>query len=168
MKNVFIFILIFHLFGCNNILKNKQTLVDFDCPKVFFSSENRIFIDNSNSLDDVLIRAELNNFAINNKCILKDNMAIIPLDVLIIIKAMDNLENPEFNIPVYISLLDQNDELIENQFFMISGFLSKDPEKKSFIESDISDRLEVITPNLNVYEIVVGFMLDDKKRELLN
>ena len=64
MKNVFIFILIFHLFGCNNILKNTQTLVDFDCPKVFFSSENRIFIDNSNSLDDVLIRAELNNFSI--------------------------------------------------------------------------------------------------------
>ena len=65
MKQLFIIILFLPLLGCGNIIKNKQTSTDFNCPRVFFSSDDRIYIDNSISLDDITIKAEFNNYAIN-------------------------------------------------------------------------------------------------------
>ena len=36
------------------------------------------------------------------------------------------------------------------------------------METDITDRLYIITKNLETNQIVIGFMLDDEKRLLLN
>mgnify|MGYP001176157897 CR=1 FL=1 len=113
MKQIFIFILFLPLLGCSTIIKNKQTSIDFNCPRVFFSSEDRIYIDNSISLDDILIKAELNNFAIYQKCQQQENIAIIPLNILIVAQPMGRLENSLLNFPVYISLLDENDKLLD-------------------------------------------------------
>ena len=37
-----------------------------------------------------------------------------------------------------------------------------------FIETDITDRIEIITKHLETSQIIIGFMLDNKKRKLLN
>ena len=95
MKKLPFFILFLLILGCSYIDKNRQTSINFNCPRLFFSSEDRIFIDNSNSLDNVLLKAELNNFQINTECQQKDKIVIIPLDLLIIAKPMDDLVNPE-------------------------------------------------------------------------
>ena len=168
MKKFLIFLLFLPLLGCSNIIKNKKTLVNFSCPRVFFSSEDRIFIDSSNSLDNVFIKAELNNFAIKKQCQQKDDIAIFSLDILLIIQPMDNLQNSEFNIPVYISLLDENDNVLETQYFLVSGSMNKNSETNAYFETDLTDRLEVITQYLETSQAIVGFMLDDKKRKLLN
>ena len=63
MKKLLILFLFFGLFGCNSIVKNKQVSGNFNCPRVFFSSEDRIFIDTNedgNSIDYVTFKAELN------------------------------------------------------------------------------------------------------------
>ena len=168
MKQIFIFILFLPLLGCSTIIKNKQTSIDFNCPRVFFSSEDRTYIDNGISLDDILIKAELNNFAINTQCQQQENIAIIPLDILIVAKPMDNLEESLLFFPVYISLLDANDKILETQFFSVSGLMNKNPETNNFIESDITDRLQIVTKYLDTSQLVLGFMLDDEKRDLLN
>jgi len=168
MKKLLIFILFLLILGCNSVIKNKQTSIDFNCPRPFFSSEDRIFIDNSNSLDDVLLTAELNNFEINKECLQKDKIVIIPLDLLIIAKPLDDIQNSEVNIPVYISLLDKNDNLLETQYFMVSGTLNKNSETNKYIETDVTERLKVITQYLETYQLIVGFMLDERKRKLLN
>ena len=51
---------------------------------------------------------------------------------------------------------------------MVSGLIKKNSENNTFIETDITDRLEIVTENLETAEIVIGFMLDDNKRLLLN
>ena len=168
MKQIFIFILFLPLLGCGNIIKNKQTSTEFNCPRVFFSSEDRIYIDNSISLDDILIKAELNNFAIYQECQQQENIAIIPLNILIVAQPMDSLENSLLNFPVYISLLDENDKLLETQYFLVSGSMNKNPETDIFIESDITDRLVIVTKYLDISQLVLGFMLDDKKKDLLD
>jgi len=168
MKKLMIFIIILLILGCSNVIKNKQTSINFNCPLPFFSSEDRIFIDNNNSLEDVLLKAELNNFEINESCQQKDKIVIIPLDLLIIANPMDDLQNPEINIPVYVSLLDKNDNILETQYFMVSGKLNKHSETNKYIETDIAGRLKVISQYLETYQLIVGFMLDDKKRKLLN
>ena len=168
MKQILIFILFLALLGCGDIIKKKQKSVDFNCPRVFFSSEDRIYIDNSNSVDDVQIKAEFNNFAFNSNCRQLENTAIIPLDILIVSKPMNNRKESSLSFPIYISLLDDNDKIIETQYFLISGEMNKNAETNSLIDTDISDRLEIVTSSLGISQIVIGFMLDDKKKDLLN
>ena len=171
MKKILIFILFLSLFGCNSIVKNKQTLNNFNCPRIFFSPEDRIYIDtidDSGDLDDLSLKAELNNFAIVEKCNQKDYIAIIPLDILIITKPMDKLKDSDISIPLYAILLDQKNKVLETQYFMILGSIKKNIENNFFIETDIIDRIEIVTENLDTAQIVIGFMIDDKKRLLLN
>tara|TARA_Y100000768_G_scaffold384504_1_gene368684 strand:- start:873 stop:1379 length:507 start_codon:yes stop_codon:yes gene_type:complete len=168
MKQILIFILFLALLGCGNIIKKKQTSKNFNCPRVFFSSEDRIYIDNSNSIDDVQIKAEFNNFGFNSNCRQLENTAVIPLDILIVSKPMNNIKESSLSFPVYVSLLDGNAQILETQYFLISGSMNTNTETNNFIETDISDRLEIVTNSLDISEIVIGFMLDDKKRDLLN
>ncbi len=168
MKQLFIFILFIPLLGCGNIIKNKQTSINFNCPRVFFSSDDRIYIDNSISLDDITIKAEFNNYAINKRCQQQKNVAVIPLDILIVVKPMNNLEESSLSMPVYISLLDENDEVLETQYFSVSGVVNKNNESNIFIESDITYRLKIVTQQLETTKLVLGFMLDNEKRNLLN
>ena len=157
--------------GCNTIGKNKQTSEDFSCPRVFFSSEDRVFIDTAEggtSIDDITYKAELNNFAFIDKCLQQNEAAVIPLDILIIAQPMEALKNGDVSIPLYAELLDQNDQVLETQYFMVSKSIEKNFETKNFMETDITDRLYIITKNLDTNQIVIGFMLDDEKRLLLN
>ena len=171
MKKLLIFLLLLSLFGCNNIIKNKQKTDNLICPRIFFSSEDKVFIEtigNTNSFDDVSLKAELNNFNIIEKCYQKDNIAIIPLDILIIAQPMDKLENADISMPLYVMLLDNKNQVLESQYFMVSGIIKKNFEYNAFIETDITDRLKIITENLETAQIVIGFMINDKKRLLLN
>ena len=171
MQKLIIFFLYFSLFGCNNIIRNKETSDNLNCPRIFFSSEDSIFIEtigNTNSFDDVSLKAELNNFNIIEKCYQKDNIAIIPLDILIIAQPMDKLENADISMPLYVMLLDKKNQVLESQYFMVSGIIKKNFEYNAFIETDITDRLKIITENLETAQIVIGFMINDKKRLLLN
>ena len=168
MKQLFIFILFLPLLGCGNIIKNNQTSADFNCPTVFFSSDDRVYIDNSISFDDITIKAEFNNYAINTKCQQQDNLAVIPIDILIVAKPISNLEESFISLPIYISLLDYNDEVLETQYFSVSGLINKNAETNIFTESDIIDRLQIVTQQLETKQLVLGFMLDKEKRDLLN
>jgi len=171
MKKILILLLFFNLMSCNTIGKNKQTSEDFRCPRVFFSSEDRVFIDTAEgatSIDDITFKAELNNFAFIDKCLQQNEAAVIPLDILIIAQPMDALKNGDVSIPLYAELLDQNDQVLDTQYFMVSKSIEKKFETKNFMETDITDRLYIITKNLETNQIVIGFMLDDEKRLLLN
>ena len=168
MKKLLIFLLFLPLIGCNNILKDKQANISFKCPKVFFSADDRNFIDSSTSLDDVKIKAEINNFAFNKKCQQMKNVVIIPLDILIVVKLMDNKENSLINFPVYVSLLDEKDNVLETQYFLISDEMEVNIDSNKSLEIDVVERLEIISNNLNTSQLILGFMLDNKKRVLLN
>ena len=168
MKKILVIILFLPFLGCVNIIKNNQTSSDFNCPTVFFSAEDRIYIDNSVSLDNILIKGELNNFAINTACKQQENIAVIPLDILIVAKPMNNLEEDQISFPIYASLLDVNDEFLETQYFSILGSMKKYPETDIFIETDINGRLQIVTKYLETSQVILGFMLNEEKKDLLN
>ncbi len=81
---------------------------------------------------------------------------------------MNNLEESFITLPVYISLLDDNDEILETQYFSVSGIMNKNTETNIFMESDITDHLKIVTQQLKTTQLVLGFMLDKEKRNLLN
>ena len=80
---------------------------------------------------------------------------------------MSNLEESLISLPVYISLLDDNDEILETQYFSVSGVVNKNNESNIFIESDITDRLQIVTQQLETTQLVLGFMLGNEKKDLL-
>ena len=108
------------------------------------------------------------SIALIEKCSQNNEVTIIPLDILIVAHPMELLENPDVSIPIYAILLDQNDQVLDTQYFMVSSSIKKNFETKNFIETDIKDKLFIITKNLEIAEIVIGFMLDDKKNLLVN
>ncbi|MBI04944.1 MAG: hypothetical protein CMI96_03900 [Pelagibacteraceae bacterium] len=168
MKKLIIFLLFLPFFGCESIIQNKKVTEEFNCPIVFFSAKDRIYIDSRTSLDDVGIKAELNNYAINSNCKKQENINIIPLNVLIVAQPMSNLEEPFLEFPIYISLLDKNDKLLETQYFLVSGSIKRNSETNTFVETDVSGQLTVVTEYTNTFQLVIGFMIDNKKRDLLN
>ncbi len=171
MKKFLFFLLFLPILSCNTLIKGTSKFIDYNCPIVFFSANEKFFVDtldNSSSLDDIFIKAELNNFAISKKCRQNEDLIIIPLDILIILKPMEILANEEVSLPLYVSLLDQNDNIIETQYFMTSGSVKANSETGAYIETDITDTLEIISNKFGISQVVVGFMLDENKRELLN
>tara|TARA_Y100001970_G_scaffold261091_1_gene343851 strand:+ start:775 stop:1290 length:516 start_codon:yes stop_codon:yes gene_type:complete len=171
MKKLLILLLFFGLIGCNITGKNNQASNNFNCPRVFFSSEDRIFIDineGGTSIDDVTFKAELNNFVFIEKCSQQNEVAIIPLHILIIAQPMNELKNPDVSMPLYVFLLDKNDKVLETQYFMVSSSIKKNFETKNFKETDITDKLNIITKNFETNQIVIGFMLDDEKKLLID
>ena len=171
MKKLLILLLFFTLLGCNTIGKNKQTSEDFNCPRVFFSSEDRVFIDTAEggaSIDDITYKAELNNFAFIEKCSQQNEAIVLPLDILIIVQPMKVSENPDVSMPLYVALLDKNDQVLETQYFMVSDSIKKNLETNNFMETDVTEKLYIITNNPEIDQIVIGFMLDDKKRFLID
>ena len=83
-------------------------------------------------------------------------------------KPTNNNQESLSSFPVYISLLNSNDEILETQYFLVSGFIDKNTETNNLIETDIKDQLQIVTKYLNTSQLVIGFMLDDKKRDLLD
>ena len=73
---------------------------------------------------------------------------------------MTNLEESFISLPVYVSLLDDNDEVLETQYFSVSGLINKNAETNIFTESDVIDRLQIVTQQLETKQLVLGFMLD--------
>ena len=186
---ILVLLLNFYAFASAEPMINARTaiIVDYHSDKVLYEYEPDIQIypasmtkimttiiafdllkKNSISLDDITIKAEFNNYAINTKCQQQENIAVIPLDILIVAKPLSILEEPILSLPVYISLLNDNDEILEIQYFSVSGVVNKNNESNIFIESDITDRLQIVTQQLETTQLVLGFMLDKEKRNLLN
>jgi len=171
MKNFLFFLLILPLIGCNSLQKKDINSITINCPRVFLSSEDKQYIyseQDSISIDNLSLKAELNNFSINENCTKSNEVIIIPIDLLIIIKPLESVSKPELNIPIHASLLDENDNILEIQYFNIPGFVIKDEELMQFVESDLIYQIKIVTNNFKFKKVVIGFMLDSKKREILN
>ena len=70
---------------------------------------------------------------------------------------------------MYVALLDSNQQLLEIQYFSISGELRIDLTTKAYLETELSKSINIITSKNNqVSSLIIGFMLDKKKKRLLN
>jgi len=156
--------------SCNSIKKPKQESKIIECPKTFFSSENRTYIsteDQSINLDNLSFRADLNNFDYIKECQNFKSLTIYPLDILVIIKPLI-ITNNKIDLPIYATLLDKDDNLIETQYFSISTNINYNEETNTYHETDFSYTLEIITKKKSAKYIIVGFMLDSEKLKVLN
>ena len=171
MKIFFLFLLISVLSGClgSKITNSSEKYVD--CPSVLFSSEHKSYIDSSaqeTTLNNVNFTAKLNNAKFTKNCFIKNNKFYGKLSILFII---NRLQESEINLklPYFIARIDDEGNLKDVQYYLLTDKLQKYNEFNNITEKDLRDTKEIIYyldrgPN----EIVIGFMLNDKKINILN
>ena len=176
MKNNLFILFFFLLVGCtpNTTVSTNATVKTF-CPIVLFSSEHSQYITgNTQSIttENIRYRAEINNYAFNIECSIKDNIFHAELSLLFIVKP-DLTEESSIILPFYVAILNANDEVVDMQYYQVDGDLMSESENTNYIETELTKTIKLQTPSSNEEEfsqnkIVVGFMLDKKKLEILN
>ena len=176
MKNNLFILFFFLLVGCtpNTTVSTNATVKTF-CPIVLFSSEHSQYITGNTkpiTTENIRYRAEINNYAFNSECLIKDNIFQAELSLLFIVKP-DLTEESSIILPFYVAVLNANDEVVDMQYYQVDGDLMSESENANYIETELTKTIKLQIPSLNEEElnqnkVVVGFMLDKKKLEILN
>jgi len=171
VKKILIFLLLFLSISCSSNLLTNKSAESIDCPPVLFASENRNYLDSEEkplTLDNVSFKAVINNYAFNRSCFKENDIHTFSLNILFVI---DPIKPNSANVilPLYVALLDSNQQLLEIQYFSISGEMRIDLTTKAYLETELSKSINIITSKNNqVSSLIIGFMLDKKKKRLLN
>ena len=159
------------LLGCVSKTINK---IKTSCPSVLFATEHRNYIVSNSqpiTLDNKSYQAEINNYAFVKGCVIVDQILESELSLLFIVKP-DKAQKNIITLPFYVAILDINNELIDTQYYQLSGSFKIDKETKKFVETDfiktITLKINSIDQDYKKNTVVVGFMLDKKKLEVLN
>ena len=176
MKNNLFILIFFLLIGCTpNTTVSTNAAVKTSCPIILFSSEHSQYITGNTkpiTTENISYRAEINNYAFNSECSIKDNIFQVELSLLFIVKP-DLTEESSIILPFYVATLNANDEVVDMQYFQVDGDLMSESENVNYIETELTKTISLYISFLNEKEhnqnkIVVGFMLDKKKLEILN
>ena len=171
VKKILLYIVFLSLIGCSpNIFKSKN-LASVSCPPVLFAKEHKVYMDSLSgniSLDDIVFKAEINNAVFKKGCKKLNNVFSSDLSLLFIVQPL--LQNQgNINLPFYIAILDSNKNLQNIQYYLTKGIFNKDSKTQLVVESEIftTENINYDLKN-NPVTIVVGFMLDEKRLNLLN
>ena len=170
MKNIIFFIIfLFLLSACGNdsiITYKKKSVL---CPKILVSSKHDIYIKSSESIidiDSIEYKAEINNFLFQKGCFLSPTTS--ELNILFIINPIDT-KNENIKLPFYLAIIDSKDEVVEIQYYLTEGLFSINSETKKLEETELIKKVDLNFPSdLANNKIIIGFMLDKNKKELLN
>ena len=89
------------------------------------------------------------------------------LDILFIIDPLTPT-SPNVILPLYVALLDSDQQLFEMQYFSISGEMRNDLTTKAYLQTELSKSINILTSKNNpVSSLVIGFMLDKKREEII-
>ena len=158
--------------GCTS---NTTTATKISCPDVFFAAEHTKYIDSNTQpilIDNLSYSADINNYAFNSDCLIIDDIIQAELSLLFIVNPYQ-AEVSELSLPFYVAILNEKNELVDMQYYQIEGELKSAPETKKYIETELTKTIIVQMPSLGDHvnsrnTLVVGFMLDKKKLEILN
>ena len=176
MKNNLFILIFFLLLGCSSqTTVSTNATVKTSCPIVLFSSEHNQYITGNTkpiTTENISYRAEINNYAFNSECSIKDNIFQAELSLLFIVKP-DLTEESSIILPFYLAVLNANDEVVDMQYFQVDGDLMSESENANYIETELTKTIKLQISSLseeelNESKVVVGFMLDKKKLEILN
>ena len=165
MKKYFFLIISIFLLSCAS---KKQQSFSVLCPEMLFSKDHRIYIateENSLTLNNISYKAVINNYKFPSECFMINNKIEATLSILFIITP-DKAKLADIIIPYYIALLDDQKNIVNIQYYKAVGIFKKDFSESSYIETEIISNQVINTHHLN--KILIGFMLDQEKLNILN
>ncbi len=161
MKKLLLLFIFIYLLGCSSIRNESTEIAVIDCPRVFFSSENKVYIDGLNDtidLEKVNFKASLNNYGFVGDCVFDKEYNNINIDLLIITEPI-NPKDENVNLPIFILFYNENDELVERQFFRINSTLNYNEDTSKYETTDIIENLNIfVENNKKINSITIGFV----------
>ena len=161
MKKFLLFFIFILLFGCDTISKKDNEIALIDCPAVFFSTENNIFVqgDTKNlDMENIDYKASLNNYYFANNCNMSLEYKNYLLDLLFIVEPI-NPKDEKINLPVFVILYDNKERIIDRQYFRIKDNLIFNKETSSYETTEVITNLKIsLKKNNYVSFITVGFV----------
>ena len=171
MKKIYLFFIFLLISGCGYNLSSNNTDTIVSCPSILFSSEDKIYIgssENNISMDNVEYRGEINNAIFTKKCIIKDGIFLSELSILYIMEPLFEY-NVSFEAPFYLAVLDANKKLQDMLYFSMSSTFKINYESGDVIETDFIKKLPLVHRDIDENSIIiVGYILDKKRKEILN
>jgi len=170
-KNLILIILLF-LLACAS---EKKLLISKSCPEVNFSKNHRVYLSSEKTqitLDNINYRARLNNYNFDTSCLLLNNNLNFTLSLLFVVQP-EKVNKSKIEMPYFVAILDNQKNIIDQQYYVADGNLNKSVDNSFYIESEIIDFVEINIPysddsNSNEYQILIGFMLSADKLKILN
>ena len=163
-KYCILFISLFFL-GCAS---EKQQSFSYSCPEVYFSKDHRIYItteETTLTLNNISYWAKINNYNFANGCILLNNKITATLSILFVVKP-EKVQQADIIMPYYIALLDDQRNIVDIQYYKVTGILKINIDESSFIETEITTTQDI---NINLKnKLLIGFMLNQDKLKILN
>ncbi len=172
MKIFLIYIVLLFLLNCNG---EKQQTTAEKCPRAFFSKEHQIYITSDQiplDIENISYKAELNNYLFNNDCFVSNNVLTVNITLLFVIKPI-NVGNENILLPFYIATLNAEDKVVDMQYYSVEAVMQKDSETFNYTETEVTKNIVIRIPNKDMEtnlktKMIIGFMLDQEKIELLN
>lgn len=169
MKKIIFFIAVIFLTGCSSdsILTSKKTQIS--CPSVLFSNQHNIYIDSNESplsLDNIAYQAKINNFSFTKGCFSSQDISI--LSVLFVVYPKNNNKKTIF-LPFYVATVDSEDNFLNIQYYEVEGKFDADLDTNQLKETELIKKIDLPTfINGEKNKIIIGFMLDKQRVEILN
>ena len=159
-KNLIFFIFIF-IYGCESISFKSQELAVIDCPNVFFSTENSVYIHGyteSLDLEKIDYKASLNNYGFVNNCFNDEKNKNYQLDILILVEPF-NPKNNEISLPIFIIFYDNEDRIVDKQYFRVTDNLKYNQNEANYIITEVTANLNIsLDTNLQADYLTIGFV----------
>ena len=170
MKKIYLFLLFFLLIGCGSNQGTKIKSSEILCPNIFFSSEHKRFVDSNAEVintNNISYKAEINNAIFSNKCQKINNFFSFDISILFVVTPIE--ENQQrIDLPFYIAALNNNNDLLDIQYFKTEGIFEKNIESNLNKETELKKKIKFrFDSKEEVYSIVIGFMLNKQKMDLL-
>lgn len=161
MKKILIFFIFIYHIGCSGSPDQGKKAVIIDCPRVFFSSENNVYVDGgkeSIDLENVNYRASLNNYGFVGDCTSNIDYNKFNLELLIIAEPF-NPKDDHINLPIFVLTYDSENILIDKQYFRIEDNLKYNNENSNYEITEVIGNLNIILElEKELDSITIGFV----------
>ena len=161
MKNFLLFIVLISLIGCSSIKKQLKNTAIIECPSVYFSSENSIYLSGdieSNDLEKINYKASLNNYAFSNDCNSNLKTKNFNLDILIIAEPL-NPKDEKIKLPIFVLQYDRSGKVIGRQYFKSEDIFEFNKVTQLYESKEIIENLNISYFGENsVAYLTIGFV----------
>ena len=162
MKKHLILFVIICLVSCSSIPNQNKESAIIDCPRVYFSAENSVYVDgdkgNNIDLKKIHYKASLNNYGFVGNCVSDSEFSNYNLDLLIVTEPFSP-SNKDIELPIFVLVYDSENQLIGKEYFRVSQDLTFNTEKSEYETTDIIGNLNIfIESDKRVSFITIGFV----------
>ena len=114
----------------------------------------------------------IRNFKFISDCAIIDNTFEAKLSILFIVKP-EQTKTEEILLPFYVAVINSNEKLVEIQYYQTKGKFIKSEATEKYMENDLVEtiKLQILPAGDEFYlknTIIIGFMLDEEKLEIIN